>query len=425
MNRIAKRLAIAGLLIAVACTNASIQTLGSTYTLQGIVADAVTGARIGGDLKMFLIQGPEVRGPSRMITGTSDPLMGEYAFTGIPVEYASGNNVWKVVVVKSGYQRFESEVAFVASTVGGVGSTALLDSAFSRIGNIFLFPTGATAPDYTFVASYNGKPVPGATVQLDPISASNGNTFVTGGSGDTLPAYNGYVAALAATTDTTGKATFAGTLLALGARYNVQVLPVAFKDPTTNTTTLELGLIPPPSAGGKPGIIVGLDSVLQSLALSDLTPATGLPLYLADASNRAVGSIQTNGALVITFNAPVALVNANGFGAAFSAGTKADGTTPGTAQLNTVQPVNASLSPDGLTLTLAPNYSGAPAGSAGTPAAPGATDRGVEIQYKNGSSAVAPKDYPAATFNVLTPPGGALKFADGSGESGVVIISAP
>ena len=422
MNRIANRLAIAGLLLAVACTDSKIQTLGSTYTLQGIIADAVTGARVGGDIKMFLIQGPEVRGPSRLITGTSDPLMGEYAFTGVPVEYVTGNNVWKVVAVKSGYQRFESEVTFTASTV----TANVLDSAFSKIGNIYLFPTGVTAPDYTIITTYNGKPVPGATVQLDPISGSNGQTFINGGTGDTLTATNGYVASLALTTDATGKATFAGTLLALGAQYNMQVLPVAFKDPTTSTTTIQLALNPAPGSAGPPTIIVGLSNVLQPLALTALlSPSTGAPLYLVDASNRATGTIQSNGALIITFNTPVSLVNPNGFAAAFSAGTKADGTTPGTAQLNSVQPVNASLSADGLTLTLTPNYSGTPTGSAGTPAAPGATDRGVLIQYKNGGALVAPKDYPASTSQVLTPPGGALKFANGAGETGIVVISAP
>ena len=425
MNRIANRLAMAGLLLAVACSGSSVETLGSTYTLQGIVADAVTGVRLGGDLKMYLIQGPEVRGPSRLITGTTDPLMGEYAFTGIPVAYGSGNNVWKVVAIRAGYQRFESEVTFHAATISEVSSTTVLDSVFSRIGNIYLFPTGATAPDYSFITTFNGKPVPGATVQLDPISAGNGATFVNGGASDTLAAFNGYVPSLAATTDAAGKATFAGNLLALGAQYNVQVLPVAFKD-TNAPAAIELGLAPSPGAGAKPAIIVGLANVVQPITLVDLTPSsTALPLYLADASNRASFSIQTNGALVITFNTPVSLVNPNGFAATFSAGTKADGTTPGTAQLNTVQPVNASLSADGLTLTLAPNYAATPPGSAGTPQAPAATDRAVVIQYRNGAAEVVPKDYPAATFAVLSPPAGALKFADGTGESGIVVISGP
>ena len=122
MTRIANRLAMAGLLLAISCTGSSgILTLGVSYTLQGIIADAVTGQRLGGDLKLYLIQGPEVRGPSRLITGTSDPLMGEYAFTGIPVTFAgfdgTPSNTWKVVAIRSGYQRFESELAFNPNTL--------------------------------------------------------------------------------------------------------------------------------------------------------------------------------------------------------------------------------------------------------------------------------------------------------------------
>ena len=418
MNRISKRLAIVGLLLAVSCTESSIKILGSTYTLQGIVADAITGVRIGGDLKMFLIQGPEVRGPSRLITGTTDPLLGEYAFTGIPVEYAAGNNIWKVVVVKTGYQRFESEVTFPATIV----SSTLLDSAFSRIGNIYLFPVGVTAPDYAFIATYNGKPVPGATVQLDPISASNGGVFVTGVTGDTLSANNGYVAALAATTDATGKASFAGALLALGARYNVQVLPVAFKEPTTGTT-VQLGLFNSVDSF----IDAGLSKVLQNIALNPLNVRTSAePIYLVDASNRIGRQIQADGKLTITFNAPVTVVNPNGFTALYNPGVKADGTTPGTSQLNSLQNVNALLSGDGLTLTLAPNFSATPTGSTGTPQAPAATDRAVVIQYREGTALVVPRDYPAQTFSVVAPGTAApLKFLDGTTDSGVVIISGP
>lgn len=424
MNRISKRLAIVGLLLAVSCTDSSIKILGSTYTLQGIVADAVTGARIGGDLKMFLVQGPEVRGPSRLITGTTDPLLGEYAFTGIPVEYVGGNNVWKVVVVKSGYQRFESEVSFVASAVAtaAAANNALLDQAFSRIGNVYLFPIGVTAPDYAFIATYNGKPVPGATVQLDPISASNGGLVVTGGAGDTLIANNGYVASLAATTDANGKATFAGTLLALGARYNVQVLPVAFKEPTTGTT-VQLGLFNSVDSF----IDAGLSKVLQNIALNPLNVRTSAePIYLVDASNRIGRQIQADGKLTITFNAPVTVVNPNGFTALYNPGIKADGTTPGTSQLNSLQNVNALLSGDGLTLTLAPNFSATPTGSTGTPQAPAATDRAVVIQYREGTALVVPRDYPAQTFSVVAPGTAApLKFLDGTTDSGVVIISGP
>src|SRR5438552_17433805 len=111
MNGITKRLAMAGLLIACSCGNPNVLALGTTWTLTGVVADAVTGARIGGgDLKLYLVQGADVRGPTRLIT--SGDLMGEYAFSGIPADFASGTNqTWKVVVVKGGYQRFESEIS--------------------------------------------------------------------------------------------------------------------------------------------------------------------------------------------------------------------------------------------------------------------------------------------------------------------------
>jgi hypothetical protein len=420
MIRFAKSLAVAGLLFAVGCSGTpAIQTLGATYTLQGIVADAVTGARLGGDLKLFLIQGPEVRGPSRLITGTTDPLMGEYAFAGIPVAFAAGNSTWKVVAIRSNYQRFESEITFVGAL--GIGGTTI-DQAFSRIGNIYLFPTGVTAPDYTFQTLYNGKPVQGATIQLDPISASNGNTFINGGAGDTLPAFNGYVASLSAQTDAAGKATFPGNLLAVGGMYNVQVLPVAFKEPITGTI-IQLGLTPATGPGAKPSIIAGLTAAVQVIALADLTPSTSaVPLYIADASNKAANQVQPNGTLVVTFNIPVTLVNPNGFNAAFNPGTKADGVTAGTGALNTTQNVNASLSADGLTLTLAPNYTG----SGGQ--APAATDRGVAIRYAEGTAMIIAKDYPSRTFSVLSPSPGPtlLHFADGTSvETGVVVISGP
>src|SRR5438876_7370608 len=155
MNRTTNRLAMAGLLIAVSCSgsNSQILTLGQTYTLQGIVADAVTGGRLGGDLKLFLVQGPEIRGPSRMITGANDPLFGEYAFTGIPANLDNTSSVWKVVAIRTGYQRFESEIAFTFSTVSEGGTSVVVNQAYSKIGNIYLFPIGTPPPDYVFTVT--------------------------------------------------------------------------------------------------------------------------------------------------------------------------------------------------------------------------------------------------------------------------------
>src|SRR5436190_21369866 len=86
MIRLAKCLAYAGLFMAVSCNGPVLLTLGQTYTLQGIVADAVNGSRLGSGVSLYLVQGPDVRGPSRLVT--SGDLAGEYAFTGIPVDIA-------------------------------------------------------------------------------------------------------------------------------------------------------------------------------------------------------------------------------------------------------------------------------------------------------------------------------------------------
>jgi hypothetical protein len=422
MNRTANRLAMAGLLLAMSC-GPGVLTLGSTYTLQGIVADAITGARVGGDLKLFLVQGPEVRGPARLITGTTDPLMGEYAFTGIPVAYNSGDNVWKVVVVKTGYQRFESEVTFPVSTIDedASGPNAILDGAFSKIGNIYLFPVGVPAPDYKFTFTYNNKPVPNATVQLDPISASNAGAFTVGSS--TLPAFNGYVPSLTATTDANGAAVFAGATLSVGAAYKPQVLPVQFKE-TATATPIQLALFNP--AGASLTFIAGLGSSDQHLTLAAVPPTpAGIPLYVTSESNFITSSLQSDGKLVVTFSIPVAVQSIDGYTAALNPGTKADGSA-GTGALNATKPVNATLSTDGLTLTLAPNYATAPAG----------TERGLSITYDEGpppgaaagvtAPVIEPKDYPASAFSLFgTGPGTQLKLVNGATVTAKVQMTAP
>jgi hypothetical protein len=392
MIRIANRLAVAGLILAVSCSSSSgtATVLGMTFTLQGVVADALNGKRIGDDLKLYLVQGATIRGPSRLINNTGDPLAGEYAFTGIPVEFGFGNNMWKLVAIKNGYQRFESEFNLLASVGSGI-----VDTVYNKIGNIYLFPVGVPSPDYTFTTTYNNKPVGGATVQLDPISASNSGTFVVG-VGDTLAATNGYVASLTQTTDaTTGKVTVTGANLAVGAAYKVTVLPVSFKDSAGTTVQL--------------GTFTGI-TFIAGLGVTD-----GAVLYLTGASNRT-GQIAADGKLTVTFSAPVTLVTptsppATSFGAGLTVGTLADGTAAAGAMA--APPVSATLSTDGLTLTLAPLYATNPTGV-----------HGVAITYINGNATVSPKDYPALSFNLFG--GGGLKFSDGlTGVSGVVNITGP
>jgi hypothetical protein len=399
MKGIVASLALAGLLCVSSCTTNNNNTqiiLGMTFTLQGVVADAVTGARLGGDLKLYLVQGAEIRGPTRLDSNTGDALAGEYAFVGIPLDFNNGNVTWKVVALKTGYQRFESDLTFNAN----FGEDNIIDQVYSRIGNIYLFPTGVTAPEYDITAMYLGRPVPTATVQLDPVNQS-----VVFAQGDALSQSPGLTPSLQAATDASGKAAFAGNLLAVGVSYNVQVLPVAFKD--TTGTTVQLGLFNPNTPVT---ITAGISNTALTVALVDLVAGNPTPLFLVSASNQPSNQPIPTGQLAFVFNAPVSLVNPNGFGAALTAGTNAAGNAPGAGVL-AATPVTASLSTDGLTLTLTPNFTTAPA----------ADDRGTSITYSNGTGLVSPKDYPAQSLAIFT----ALKFSDGTAPSGVVAMRGP
>lgn len=388
--------ALAAVALAAACSGSNnLQFANQTFTLQGIVADAVTGQRIGSDLKLYLVQGTDVRGPSRLVSNTADPLAGEYAFAGIPASTDCNNSPFKVVAVKSGYQRFESEIqsCFNTTTLGNNGTQVqLLDTVLTRIGNIYLYPVGTAAPDYHFIVNYNGAAVNGAMVQLDPVTNSNAGTFLQGS--NTLANSGGYVASLTAQTDATGSVTFAGTTLALGGVYRVQVLPLAMKNSSGSTT--QLGLYTAPQA-----LLPGQSATSVLLNVAGIQAQ----LYATSASNRAVGQVTPSGQLVITFSAPVTLSNPNGFGATMAGG--------GAAVL-AAQPVNASLSTDGLTLTLSPNYT--------TP--PASTDKNVTITYANGTAFFVPKDSPALSYTLFGG-GGAIRFLDNSALSGVVQISGP
>lgn len=387
-----RTLLVAAAVALAACSGPSITTPSGTlsefqgrYSLQGVVADAITGVRLGGsDLKLYLIQGADVRSPARLNTESSDPLMGEYAFTGIPVDYNAGNKTYKLVAIKPGYQRFESDLTFVASSFSGV-----LDTVYNVIGNIYLFPIGVSAPSVTFTVTYNGKPVPNATVQLDPVTSQNSTTF---NQADALAATGGLLASMSGTTNAEGKVVFDGTTLALGGAYQVQVLPVNFTDSAGSTVKL---------ARFKAGtnVVVGVSLTEQRVALADLTPTTA-PLYLAAASNLPVGQLSPTGTLAFTFNVPVTLVNPAGFSASVA----------NTTGVLAAQPVTANLSADGLTLTLTPNFS--------TPI--GAGDRGTTILYGDGTALVSPKDYPALTYAVFS-----LRFSDNSLPSGLVDVRAP
>jgi hypothetical protein len=269
----------------------------------------------------------------------------------------------------------------------------MVDTVYNRIGNIYLFPIGVTAPDYVYTVTYNGKPVPNATVQLDPMTSSNSMTY---NPADALPATTGLLASLSVTTDSSGKATFAGTGLVLGGAYQVSVLPVMFTDTAGNTVQLARFTT-------VTNLVVGITNNVLQIALTDLTPTTGT-VYITSATNQLAGQVIQSGQLVLTFNAPVTLVNA--------AATSFSATLFNNATATLAVPaVTAALSADGLTLTLSPNFA----------VVPGATDRGLGINYGDGTALVSPRSYPAQTLRVFAD----LRFANGDVPSGVVVARAP
>lgn len=363
-----------------------------TYSLQGFVADATTGARLGGDLQLFLLQGATVRSASRLATTATDPLLGEYAFAGIPADYNTGNKTFKVVAIRTGYQRFEAEITF---DVNVDNAPVELDTIYNKIGNIFMYPIGATTPTYQFTVTYNGRPVPNATVLLDPTETANEPTANTYHALTT--AAGGYVASLSATTNASGIATFAGATLSLGAAYRAEVLPVSFTD--IGGSVFQLARYQATS-----NLVAGVSVVEQNIALGDLVP-TASNLYVLSASTQVTGSVNAAGALTVVFSAPVVLRNSTGFTATSNSLTAVFGTAP----------ANATLSADGRTLTLTPIFTTAPTEA-----------NGVTITYGNGTAFVEAVDYPGIARTVFASAAGQLTFANGATTvDGVVTMKAP
>jgi hypothetical protein len=387
MNQMMKKCAyaLAGLLLA-GCTGDLVK-LGAgeawgefiaTFTLQGKVMDARTGAALGGDnLKLKLIQGTEIRDPNRLIKDSNDPLMGEYAFSGIPIT-TQDQAYYKIVAINSGFIQFESILDFYAYYDNDF---PLMDSVYNWIGDIYMQPIGATAPTYTVNVVFNGKPVPGAVVNMDPdyAATSNGTDMAW-----ILSPYYGYTAALSATTDGNGKATFAGTSLALGVRYEVRVNPLTFENiPIVDSAD---------GSGGRPyrTITVGVvnSSTQQVVSMSAAVPGGNqYGLYVADASNKW-GNLDPSGKLTLVFSRPVTLTG--NLSVKFPVANYNGGTLASAF-------ASSTLSADGLTLTLTPNWATQPSPS---------TDRGAYVSF--GDASVTISDYPDTSFNIfgLTLPNG-------------------
>ncbi len=377
-------------------------------TYQGALMDAVTGKRIADPkVKIVMVRGADTVTVSRYVSDATDIVAGEFAFTGVPIAATGGDITYRVVVVAPGYQRFEAEVP---ATIAGINGNTI-DSIYNFIANIYLFPEGATAADYTVKVRYNGTAVPGATVQL----IQNMNSALTAQVGANVPdnrlnPSNGLLPVLTATADANGNAVFAGTSLVLGGSYTPVVLPAVnggLQLATKFGNTFNEGV------AGTSGVSQTITPQLAALAAN----TSGLYIASVDNTNTS-GVLRSTGVLTITFSRAVELSNSatanvtTGAAAPFTgdvifgyfATLSGNPSTAGlTASINlpaldsvanaSIKPVAAVLSADGLTLTLTPNLKTLSA----------ATDFDLAVAYSAGVAA-AGISYVEPTINIKGAP---------------------
>ena len=321
-----------------------LQYYNITGSIQGKIMDAITGDPVSGsNLKVYLIQGTSVRGPNMLVTDPKNPLCGDYAFSGIPADINTGEIRYRVVVSKPGYQPFEGDVELQA-TVNNTTNAPIVDNQYNMIGDIYLYPLGSVAGNVSiYVTDPNGLPIPNATVNLKQDVTNAAPTTNPNPSGDILIPSVGLYPSLQAATDAQGLATFTGGTLTIGGLYFAQVSSLTF-----NGELLRDPTIPGP---GVP-ILVGLMPPTVNIQMV-ANPAS---LYVVSASNSVSSIPSASGTLTITFNQPV-IIDTTLFTAALSGGSGGVLGAPA---------VNATLSANGMTLTLTPNFTTNPTAQGAT-----------------------------------------------------------
>ena len=262
---------------------------------------------------------------------------------------------------------------------------------------MYLWPVGFHAPDYTFTVLYNGKPVPNAAVQLTP--------YVYGGAtgNNQNPDVISYTYAefgapdLSGVTDANGQVTFAGASLVLGGEYYAEVEPVVFEGVQLRVsgTGLDVGY-------SNTALVINMTNV-------DLVPGGNrYGLYVTNISNSVNGQVDATGTLTIVFSRPVVLhTSATQLFAATETSPVGVLATP---------PVNATLSSDGLTLTLTP--------SSWSPL-PGAGETNTSITYSDGGEFLTVVGYPAGdTFEVFGTNSNVPLYSAAGAISGTVNLTA-
>jgi len=371
-----------------------LQSFEETGTVQGTVFDAVTGARIGdSSLKVTLVRGTNHASANVLKNSSNDTtFLGDFAFSDVPVTLG-GVATYRIVAEMTGYQTFEGyiNVAVGVTLVGG----GVIDEVYNFVRNIYMYPVGSYATDQDIYVYYDNEPVSGATVLLEnqPLGNTQTTTSTTGvvtttpinvvNSPTTVqPAANGLSQSLTGTTDANGLATFLGSTLVLGGSYSVMVLPLVYEG--VQLAAYNQGNVIPRT------ITVGASGSanVQTITMADEVPGTQSDgLYVVSVSPNDPQDVVSTGVMTITFNRAIALVGEDAFTATLI-------TYGGPAAINAVldnavagDEVAATVSSDGLVLTLTPKFTTAPVaydgtnGSAGTAAA----DIGLLIRYTGGA----------------------------------------
>lgn len=317
-----------------------------TTNLQGTLFDAVTGNEITG-ASIVLTQGNDYRAASQ--SGA------DFYFSDIPTS-VDGNSQFRLAASAEGYQKFVSVQNF---NIHSETATELQDSEVNKVGNIYLFPIGMATPDLNITVSYNGEAIENAAVQLNPVIQETDT--VSDASYRLLPT-KGFLGSVTAMTDADGKVQFNGETLVLGGRYNIQVL-------TTEHEGYDL------IQSSDNSVIVGTSgSAYQAVTMAHLVNNTDNSLYIMEASNADFHDVKATGVLTVTLNRAVQIVGEN---RAFATLTNAN-----QAKLMSDaqgSQVTASVSADGHTITLTPNFETMPTHFNGTNNAD--ADNGLEVSF--------------------------------------------
>ncbi len=341
-------------------------------TLSGVVRNAETNGVISDkSLEVKFFQGTSVR------KAKLSRDEGYYSVNEIPTNF-NNTNQYRISVNAEGYLPFEGVVSFTGTQSDY--NEKIQDKEFFNVGNINLYPVGTTAADYKVTVTYDGKRVPNTEViaelnSVTPFVQNSQATLITVALDD--------VTRITTTTDENGVATFAGSDLVLGGRYDLTVKPTSFN----GVTVFDAGSV---------RFNVGTSQLATRLPLSKLTNGTDEGLYVVKTSNENTNAEGNGtGVLTITLSQDVTVYKADKITISRVAGFKADGITVGGTELVPTAESPVTVTASGNTITLTPKFK--------TP--PEAGDTGVTVTYANLKVQLAGVDKVFDVFSLTAPSG--------------------